>query len=640
MLGLGTGAALLAGIAFAFNSYLIDWLMHPHADAYVVLPWLFVASERLCRSGAARDAALLGIAFGAAWLGGQPESAVLVALPTVAWLAYRCAAERAGRTALLAGGAVVAGPAVAAAMLLPLVEALHQASSTSRSGPPLPLRAAAVVVFPEYWGRPDRATQILGPANFTERTLYIGVLPTLLALAGLVARRPRGPQLFFALLGLATVALAFDTGPIPDVVYDLPGLDRINVSRIIVVAAFAGAMLAGFGMERLLSGTPAQRRRMLSAVGALAALPVLAALAAQPSRLGALGDAVDQLLARGTPGANGVTLAAVLRWAVIAALAVAVLTRPRHVAAAACVLAATDLLWMGWGFNPAIDKSQAAPAPTRAIAALRQLTADGSRVVGIDGLEPNTASRWGLLDARGHEQPSVARTGALWYGLGGGALPSTEAVNPTDPRTPRLLDTFGVRAVLVAPTTHVPPLRGDRVAYRGPDGVVLEHASALPVAYVAYGWRRSASRNESLLRLAVGTTADARDAPVIETAGAPPPGPPPPATVAQVTSRSDTGVTVAVSAAQPGHLVLLDTFYPGWEARIDGRRFPIEAANVAFRAVAVPAGRHEVRFAYRPGSVRAGAIISALALAVLAACMVIRPGHRAARSSAVDFAAR
>jgi hypothetical protein len=294
---------------------------------------------------------------------------------------------------------------------------------------------------------------------------------------------------------------------------------------------------------------------------------------------------------------------------------------------------------MGWGFNPAIDKSQAAPAPTRAIATLRQLTADGHRVVGIDGLEPNTASRWGLLDARGHEQPSVARTAALWYGLGGGALPSTEAINPTDPRTPRLLDAFGVRAVLVAPTTDVPPLRGDRVAYRGPDGVVLEHASALPVAYVAYGWRRSASRNESLLRLAVGTTADARDAPVIETASAPPTGPPPPATVAQVTERSDTSVTVPVAAARSGHLVLLDTFYPGWEARVDGRRVPIEAANVAFRAVAVPAGRHEVRFAYRPGSVRTGAIISALALVVLAACMVIRPGRRAARSSAVDFAA-
>ena len=127
--------------------------------------------------------------------------------------------------------------------------------------------------------------------------------------------------------------------------------------------------------------------------------------------------------------------------------------------------------------------------------------------------------------------------------------------------------------------------------------------------------------------MAGGTTAEARLAPVIETGDAPPAGTPPPATPARVTARSDTGVTVSVDARRPGRLVLLDTFYPGWEARVDGRPVPIEAANAAFRAVAVPAGRHEVRFDYRPGSVRTGVIVSALALAILAAC-----GLRSARS--------
>jgi hypothetical protein len=477
-------------------------------------------------------------------------------------------------------------------------------------------------VFPDYWGRPDRATEIVGPANFTERTLYIGVLPTLLAVAGLVARRPRAPQLFFAVLAAVTLLLALDTGPLPDFVYGLPGFDRINVSRIIVLASFAGAMLAAFGMERLLAGTPAERRRMLIAVAVLAALPVVAAIVAQPSRLGAAGDAIDQLLARGTPGADGVTLAAVLRWAVLAAIAVAVLTRRRWVVPAACLLAAVDLLWMGWGFNPAIEKAQADPAPTRAIAALRELTDDGGRVVGINGLEPNTASRWALADARGHEQPSVRRTLALWYGLGGGALPSTEAVNPAEPLTPRLLDLFGVRAVLLDPDTRAPALRTDSVAYRGPDGVVLDHRTALPEAYVAYGWRPSRSLGDSVLGVALGDTALARNAPVIETAERPPSGSPPPATRARITARSDTSVTVDVRALRPGRLVLLDTFYPGWEATVDGRPVPIEAANAAFRAVAVGAGRHEVRFAYRPGSVRTGAIISLLALAALLGCLL------------------
>jgi uncharacterized membrane protein YfhO len=82
---------------------------------------------------------------------------------------------------------------------------------------------------------------------------------------------------------------------------------------------------------------------------------------------------------------------------------------------------------------------------------------------------------------------------------------------------------------------------------------------------------------------------------------------------------SDTDVRVSFVAARPGQLVLHDTFYPGWKAELDGQEVPIRAANGAFRAVAVPAGRHEVRFSYRPASVYAGATLSLIGvLAVLA----------------------
>ena len=48
-------------------------------------------------------------------------------------------------------------------------------------------------------------------------------------------------------------------------------------------------------------------------------------------------------------------------------------------------------------------------------------------------------------------------------------------------------------------------------------------------------------------------------------------------------------------------LFLLDLFhYPGWIAELDGRQTPILRADVLFRAVEVPAGRHTVVFRYAP----------------------------------------
>jgi uncharacterized membrane protein YfhO len=63
--------------------------------------------------------------------------------------------------------------------------------------------------------------------------------------------------------------------------------------------------------------------------------------------------------------------------------------------------------------------------------------------------------------------------------------------------------------------------------------------------------------------------------------------------------------------------VLNDTWYPGWEARVDGVRAPICLANGAVRAVKVPAGQHVVSFQYAPWTFTAGAWLSALSVVTL-----------------------
>jgi hypothetical protein len=61
-------------------------------------------------------------------------------------------------------------------------------------------------------------------------------------------------------------------------------------------------------------------------------------------------------------------------------------------------------------------------------------------------------------------------------------------------------------------------------------------------------------------------------------------------------------VVLDVETDRIGLLVLHDLYYPGWEARVDGRPAPIVKANILFRGVPTPAGRHRVEFLFRPFS--------------------------------------
>lgn len=64
----------------------------------------------------------------------------------------------------------------------------------------------------------------------------------------------------------------------------------------------------------------------------------------------------------------------------------------------------------------------------------------------------------------------------------------------------------------------------------------------------------------------------------------------------------------------PRVLTFLDSAYPGWNAYVDGERVEIISAANAFKAVIVPAGTHEVRFAFQPLVMRIGLSVGIVTL--------------------------
>jgi hypothetical protein len=92
---------------------------------------------------------------------------------------------------------------------------------------------------------------------------------------------------------------------------------------------------------------------------------------------------------------------------------------------------------------------------------------------------------------------------------------------------------------------------------------------------------------------------------------------------AYVGALTDTTMEVRTSSDSESFLVTSDTWYPGWQATVDGAPASIFRANYALRGVRVPAGRHIVKFEYRPRMFRIGAALSVFSLVVLTGILAV-----------------
>ena len=194
----------------------------------------------------------------------------------------------------------------------------------------------------------------------------------------------------------------------------------------------------------------------------------------------------------------------------------------------------------------------------------------------------------------------------------------------------RLLDVAAVRWVVASRRGAMRGELAEYIAARGleakgvpdPDFVLLENPHAVPRAYVVYDVQ-PAPAPLALMQAMSQPDFDPLVTSYVEGAS-PPDSPSPRGHAARIVRDEETRVDVEAHLASAGTLVLVDSYYPGWRATVDGRELEIRAANHLFRSVDLPAGRHVVRFEYRPWTLTAGAGISVAALLALSLLLLTR----------------
>jgi hypothetical protein len=97
------------------------------------------------------------------------------------------------------------------------------------------------------------------------------------------------------------------------------------------------------------------------------------------------------------------------------------------------------------------------------------------------------------------------------------------------------------------------------------------------------------------------------------------PHPAPTPSSADITQFGPESISVRTQAPIPGILVLAEAWYPGWEARVDGKQVPVFPVNGWMRGVLAPAGAHTVVYSFRQRHMGLGLALSLVAAAVLLA---------------------
>jgi hypothetical protein len=616
-LGLSAGAATVGGVSYLLNPFTVLWLEHPLAGVPPWMPWLLVAADAAARGGW-RPAAGLAVTTGLVLGGGHPHTGAAGFL-----LGALYALFAAGRTArpwpALARVSVglALGLALVAVQVLPFLEYLSMSrlylwrNSYALNPFHQPLAALPTLLLPQLWGHPD-AGNYIGPSNYLEQTLYVGVPTLLLAAAALTSRSHRATAWFFA--GVATVALLVIMGTpgLLHLISVVPLLKAASLPRFMIVATTCAAALAAIGAERLREGRRASRPHdglvliTVATVGFVIACGAILAIAR------------DSLIT------TGVWTFAVpwALWAVLlaaATLAAAVLTvkRPGLFRGGSTLLVALvtmDLLAFAWNVHRPIPADLVFPA----IPELRLIDAgaDLTRVVGTGTtLLPNTAMVYGLQDARSYDGLDVRHVAELLAGTFGTDV--RPLLKDTGPFT--LLNLLSVRYVITEPGVHLPDGWFERIN-TDPVGV-YRNTRLLPRAFLVDAWQvvddatgRDLLQNErvdSRRRVLLASPLAAGEQPERALEGA--------ADDVSIVRYANNVVDLDVSAGGRRLLVLSDTHFPGWDATIDGQPATVHRANVAFRAVSVPQGHHRVQFRYRPRPVLIGGLLSAAALAVVLA---------------------
>ncbi|MBN1794397.1 MAG: YfhO family protein [Candidatus Omnitrophica bacterium] len=645
-IGFKKTTSVFSAVCFMFSGFLLVWLGWPIGHVAVYLPALLFFAEKVMSDSTVASAAPLSLVLAVQLLSGQVQTSMhlmttlvlycLLRLPHKNGLPYKEKIKRASYLAF----SLFLGVSIAMVQLAPFLEYYRHsyapllrtiAYRTIYGENPwsLPPQLGILTIIPDFFGNPVMHNFSLRFLNYTECTMYVGIAALYLSAIAILVRWKECIVQTWVLLGGLALCVIFKAPLIFHAVTQLPGWSLSLNHRLILIYTFSVCILAGAGID-LIAGRGSLRKHLLIYI-TLGFTVVICASAALMTKYYLADIKKNGLLETQLLNLRNLVIAVVFTLSGVWGAVLAAKGRRKFISLLV-LTAIVDLFHFGIHYNTLSETTSAFPQTP--VTQLLQSDTSLYRIIAFDRiLPPNAALAYAIHDISGDDamgpyrhlkfmemvDPTIANP--LIHGV---------ALFPRRCKHARLLDIANVTYVLAKTTADIASLIEEN------DGAF---ESVFADAHITLYKNRNALERVRMVTDAVIVDSfekaadyvqnhhdDLGPIPVIE-------GPvelerylskkAPDAEAVTVSCYSANKITIDVSGGVDGFVIIADTYFPGWNAYVDGEKRGIYPANVAFRAIPVSSGDRTITLVYRPASFTIGTLVSVLALGLVTFWFII-----------------
>ena len=622
-------ASVIAALSFAFGAAMAWRVQHiGQVMSLAYLPLVLLCLDRALQRRSLVYGLAAGVTGGLLVLGRDQVALLslyfLIAYIAAAWWQSPDRTRFAKSAILPLGSAALAGIVVIAVpvLLTALAAAQSNRPSIDLEGagrgslhPALLLTALAPDVFGasgrmgEYWGPPSGRWPVGLFIAQNMGQMYLGALPAVLLIWGAatgVFWRREIRVMTLSLVVAILYGLGWYTPAFPFFHKFVPGIDLYRrPADAVFLIGFLASVVAGYACHSILTDAPVAvapwRRAAALAIPAAA----FAAMIGLALHFGKLADAWSAI------AVPALVLSA-------AAAGLCYVHRHREISAVALTALAAAFMVGDLAYSNGPNGSTGLPpemydvldpkTKNDTIALLKHKTAetrsdtrrDRVEIVGFGFHWPNAGLTHDLDGTLGY---NPLRLGIFTRATGAGdtvGLPGQKGFSPLFPSyRSQMADLLGLR--YIATSVRIEDIDkalkpGDlALVAKTSDGFVYENPRALP--RILFASQSIQADFEAMLISGIWPEIDFTRSVLLEEPGT---GKADSRGSARIVTYRNTEVVLEADSTAGGWVVLNDVWQPWWAATVDGVAVPLLRANVLFRAVAVPPGKHTIAVTFEP----------------------------------------